>query len=96
MKPDARLVVIEAFFAEPAEEIQANMIDTQVPLFDLHLMLAVNGKERSVAEYSALFDKVGLRTIKTEVLQLCSHPVVGWPDAPPCLFGLRFVQVATI
>ena len=40
------------------------MIDTQVPLFDLHLMLAVNGKERSLAEYDALFDKVGLRTIK--------------------------------
>ena len=64
MKPDARLVVIEAFFAEPGEQIPANMIDTQVPLFDLHLMLAVNGKERSLAEYSTLFDKVGLRTIK--------------------------------
>jgi hypothetical protein len=46
----------------------ANMIDTQVPLFDLHLMLAVNGTERSVAEYSVLFDKVGLRTIKTTPL----------------------------
>src|SRR5260221_1543723 len=68
MKPDARLVVIEAFFAEPGEKIPANMIDTQVPLFDLHLMLAVNGKERSLAEYSALFDKVGLRTTKTTPL----------------------------
>jgi hypothetical protein len=68
MKPDARLVVIEAFFAESGEQIPANMIDTQVPLFDLHLMLAVNGKERSVAEYSVLFDKVGLRTIKTTPL----------------------------
>jgi hypothetical protein len=38
------------------------MIDTQVPLFDLHLMLAGNGKERSLAEYSVLFEKVGLRT----------------------------------
>ena len=68
MKPDARLVVIEAFFAEPGEQIPANMIDTQVPLFDLHLMLAVNGKERSLAEYRVLFDKVGLRTIKTTPL----------------------------
>ena len=68
MKPDARLVVIEAFFAEPGEQIPANMIDTQVPLFDLHLMLAMNGRERSVAEYSVLFDKVGLRTIKTTPL----------------------------
>jgi len=46
----------------------ANMLDTQVPLFDLHLMLAVNGTERSVAEYSVLLDKVGLRTIKTTPL----------------------------
>jgi hypothetical protein len=58
MKPGARLVVIEAFFAEPGEPSPANMIDTQVPLFDLHLMLAGNGKERSLAEYSVLFDQV--------------------------------------
>jgi hypothetical protein len=50
------------------EQIPANMIDTQVPLFDLHLMLAVNGKERTLAEYSVLFEKVGLRTIKTTPL----------------------------
>ena len=68
MKPDARLVIIEAFFVEPGEQIPANMIDTQVPLFDLHLMLAVNGREPSVAEYGVLFDKVGLRTIKTTPL----------------------------
>ena len=68
MKPDARLAVIEAFFAEPGEQIPANMIDTQVPLFDLHLMLAGNGKERSLAEYSVLLDKVGLRTIKATLL----------------------------
>ena len=68
MKPHARLVVIEAFFAEPGEPIPADMIDTQVPLFDLHLMLAGNGRERSVAEYSVLFEKVRLRTIKTTPL----------------------------
>jgi hypothetical protein len=68
MKPDARLVVIEAFFTEPGEQLPANMIDTQVPLFDLHLMLAGNGKERSVAEYGVLFEKAGLRTIKNRPL----------------------------
>jgi hypothetical protein len=44
------------------------MIDTQVPLFDLHLMLAVNGKERSLVQYNVLFGKVRLRTIKTTPL----------------------------
>src|ERR1700737_1167181 len=29
-----------------------------------------------------------------EVLQLCSHAVIGWPDAPSGLFGLRTIQVA--
>jgi hypothetical protein len=42
--------------------------DIQVSLFDLHLMLAGNGKERSLTEYSVLFHKVGLRTIKTTPL----------------------------
>jgi hypothetical protein len=35
-------------------------------------------------------------SIKEEVLQLCRQPVIGWPDAPPGLFGLRFIQVAAI
>jgi hypothetical protein len=34
--------------------------------------------------------------ILKEVLQLCSHPVVGWPDATPGIFGLRSFQVAAI
>jgi hypothetical protein len=36
--------------------------------FVADLMLAVNGKERSLAEYNVLFDQVGLRTIKTTPL----------------------------
>jgi hypothetical protein len=68
MEPRARLVVIQAFFAEAGEPIPADMIDTQVPLFDLHLMLAGNGKERSLAEYSDLLEKIHLRTIKTTPL----------------------------
>jgi hypothetical protein len=27
------------------------------------------------------------------VLQLCSHPVIDWPDAPPGVLGLWFIQV---
>jgi PIN domain nuclease of toxin-antitoxin system len=26
----------------------------------------------------------------------CSHPVIGWLDAPPGIFGLRSIQVAAI
>ena len=31
-----------------------------------------------------------------EVLQLCSHPMVGWRDVPPGIFGLWSIQVAPI
>ena len=37
-----------------------------------------------------------LRAFSTEVLQLCSHPVIDWPDALPGVFGLWFTQVAAI
>jgi len=36
------------------------------------------------------------KTHELEVLQLCSHPVIGWQDAPPGIFGLWFIQVAAI
>jgi hypothetical protein len=29
-----------------------------------------------------------------KLLQLCSHPVIVWPDAPSGVFGLRFIQMA--
>ena len=31
-----------------------------------------------------------------EVLQLCSHAVIGWLDAPSGFFGLRSIQMASI
>ena len=37
-----------------------------------------------------------LRGVFLEVLQLYSHPVIGWLDAPPGIFGLWFIQVAAI
>jgi hypothetical protein len=33
---------------------------------------------------------------KWKCCKLCSHPVIGWPDAPPGIFGLWFIQVATV
>jgi hypothetical protein len=46
---------------------------------------------RSVLEVIGLDEFLGL-----EVLQLCRYSVIGWPDAPPNLFGLRTIQVAPI
>src|SRR5580704_5669250 len=33
---------------------------------------------------------------KSEVLQLYRPAVIGWPDAPPGVFGLRSIQMASI
>jgi hypothetical protein len=38
----------------------------------------------------------GVSMLTAEVLQLCSHPVIGWQDAPAGIFGLWFIQVAAI
>jgi hypothetical protein len=35
-------------------------------------------------------------TVAREVLQLCSHAVIGWLDAPSGLFGLRSIQMASV
>src|SRR5260370_18350586 len=39
--------------------------------------------------------KCHYETLAAEVLQLCSHPVVGWQHAPR-IFGFGSIQVATI
>jgi uncharacterized membrane protein len=36
------------------------------------------------------------RFVWPEVLQLCSHAVIGWLDASSGLFGLRSIQMASI
>ena len=68
MKPNARLLVIEAFLPEVGEDVPPTMSDTQVPLIDLHVMVATDGRERSLAEYDALFGKADLRRVRTTPL----------------------------
>jgi integrase len=52
---------------------------------------------RAVKRCKSVRDRaLALLLFYTEVLQLCSHPVLGWPDGPPGLFGLRYIQVAAI
>jgi O-methyltransferase domain len=66
MKPDARVLVLEK--TVPVD-------DTPGPgrWLDLHVMLLTGGRERTVPEYSALFDKAGLRL--NRVLPT-AHPAV--------------------
>ena len=68
MKADAHLIVIEAFLPEVGEDVPPTMLDTQVGLIDLHMLVATDGRERSLSEYDGLFSKAGLRRIRTTPL----------------------------
>jgi hypothetical protein len=64
MKTNAHLIVIEAFLPEVGKEVPPTMLDTQVPLIDLHMLVATDGRERSLSEYDALFAQAGLRRLR--------------------------------
>jgi O-methyltransferase domain len=68
MKANGRLIVIEAFLPEVGEDAPPTMLDTQAPLIDLHMLVATDGRERSLSEYDGLFGKAGLRRIRTTPL----------------------------
>ena len=64
------------------------------------VIVAEGNTDRNVSA-SAWLTLRGLRTwhvgtLFAEVLQLRSHPVIGWQDAPPGIFGSWFIQVAAI
>jgi len=66
MRPDARLLVLE-------KTVPADNTPGPGRWLDLHVMLLVGGRERTVDEYAALFGKAGLRL--TRVLPT-THPAV--------------------
>jgi SAM-dependent methyltransferase len=55
MRPDSVLVVVEALVPERAVD------DPAAVRMDLHMLVLLGGRERTAAEYAALFDAVGLR-----------------------------------
>src|SRR5258707_2885719 len=62
----------------------------------------LDGKAQTVVIPPALANNLQIAIIQVkvacqlEVLQLCSHPVIGWQDAPPGIFGLWVIQVAAL
>lgn len=74
MRPNGRLVIVEAFLGEPGERPASSMVDTQAALIDLHMLLMGNGRERSIAEYDALIQAAGLH--RTKITPLSSGYVI--------------------
>jgi hypothetical protein len=54
MRPDSVLAVVEAVLPERAVD------DPAAVRMDLHMLVLLNGRERTVAEYASLFDAAGL------------------------------------
>jgi hypothetical protein len=69
MAPSARLLVVERLVGEPG----AGLLPL---LWDLHLMVAAGGRERTLAEYRQLTDDAGLRIERTVPLPLESSLIV--------------------
>jgi len=61
----------------------------------INILLCIGG-DGTLRGAQEIAKEVQKRGLKTEVLQLCRYPVIGWPDAPHGLFGLRTIQVAAI
>ena len=55
MAPDAVLAVVEAVLPERA------VADPAAVRMDLHMLVLLRGRERTVAEFTTLFDAAGLR-----------------------------------
>ena len=47
-----------------SEDVPSTMLEMQVPLIDLHMLVATDGRERSLSENDGLSSKPGLRCIQ--------------------------------
>jgi vitamin B12/bleomycin/antimicrobial peptide transport system ATP-binding/permease protein len=65
-------------------------------------LLAIHQSKRAPRQIIIRRDGVGVAIkeididLPEEVLQLCSHAVIGWLDDPSGLFGLRSIQMASV
>jgi hypothetical protein len=51
-------------------DVSPTISDAQVQLIDLHMMVASDGRERSLVEFDALFGKADLRRVPTTLLSI--------------------------
>lgn len=57
MKPDGKLLLVETVIPERSSEPSFSQLG------DLHMLVMTGGRERSAAEYAALFDAAGLKLL---------------------------------
>ena len=68
MRPSSRVVLVEAFLGRVGQEVSPDMADIQGAIIDLHMMVLVGGRERSVSQYAALLQQADLSLTATTPL----------------------------
>ena len=60
MLPNSRLVLVESFLGRVGQDVSHDIADTQGAIIDLHMFVAVGGRERSVSQYEHLLRQADL------------------------------------
>jgi len=60
MLPGGRLALVEAFLARAGQEVGHEVADIQGAIIDLHMLVLVGGRERSVLQYEHLLQQADL------------------------------------
>jgi hypothetical protein len=56
-KPGGRLAVVESFLGPVDQGLSDEIADTQGAIVDLHMFIAVGGRERPVSQYEDLLQQ---------------------------------------
>jgi hypothetical protein len=68
MMPGDKLSVVECFLGPTNQELSDGMADTQGAIIDLHMFIAVGGRERSVSQHEDLLQQADLSIIAPTLL----------------------------
>jgi hypothetical protein len=68
MLPGSRLVIIESFLGRMGQAVSDDIADIQGAIIDLHMFVAVGGRERSVSQYEHLLRQADLSMTATTPL----------------------------
>ena len=68
MMPGSRLVIIESLLGRIGQAVSDDIADIQGAIIDLHMFVAVGGRERSVSQYEHLLRQADLSMTATTPL----------------------------
>jgi hypothetical protein len=92
----ARSRLLDSFCCQPLLKPVLCFVAPQHPTSNAKAVPHASASCRRIGTSAFSFTTQPPAVLFPEVLQLCSHAVIGWLDAPSGLFGLRSIQMASI